>query len=122
MILTLSVTSGLPRQKILTRFNFVGLLGVDSTAFSNLCALCAGTGADKCSTDSAKNEYVSHSGAFKCMANGTGDVAFLKHSIAEEMAYSGGYGNLADYEYLCKDGSRKGKKRMPTYSYNNLKQ
>ncbi|XP_078349990.1 serotransferrin-like isoform X2 [Oculina patagonica] len=83
------------------------LPGVDSTAFSNLCALCAGTGADKCSTNSSINKYVSHSGAFKCMADGKGDVAFLKHSIAEKMATSGEYGNSANYEYLCKDGTRK---------------
>lgn len=87
---------------------FFSLSGINATAFSNLCALCAGTGADKCSTDSAKNKYVSHVGAFKCMAEGKGDVAFLKHTKLQDAVESGNYGNLTDYELLCKDGTRKG--------------
>lgn len=88
------------------------MLGVNSAAFSNLCALCAGTGADKCSTDSAKNKYADYIGAFKCMGDGKGDVAFVKHTTTQEVVKSGGYGNLGDYEYLCKDGTRKRKTIM----------
>lgn len=75
---------------------------------SNLCALCLGTGADKCSADEDKNEYAGHEGAFKCMVDGKGDVAFFKHGTVEKAIKKGNYGNQTDYEYLCRDGSRKG--------------
>ena len=88
---------------------FSGLLGIDKSKYSNLCALCAGPGADKCSTDASKNKYVGYTGAFKCMGDGKGDVAFVKQTTAQEVVDKGGYGNQADYEYLCKDGTRKGK-------------
>lgn len=87
------------------------MLGADTYQkgeFSNLCALCNGTGAEKCSKDSSKNGYVGYHGAFKCMAEGKGDVAFVKHTTTEEVVGAGGYGQVDDYEYLCKDGTRKG--------------
>ena len=70
----------------------------------NLCALCEG----ECSTDANKNKYVGYHGSFKCMADNKGDVSFAKHTTTEEVVAIGGYGNLSDYQYLCKDGSRKG--------------
>lgn len=73
----------------------------------NLCALCEGD----CSTDSQKNKYVGYHGSFKCMADGKGDVSFAKHTTTEEVVDIGGYGNVNDYQYLCKDGSRKGNLR-----------
>lgn len=73
----------------------------------NLCALCEGD----CSTDSQKNKYVGYHGSFKCMADGKGDVSFAKHTTTEEVVDTGGYGNVNDYQYLCKDGSRKGNLR-----------
>ena len=78
----------------------------------NLCALCAGNGTDKCSPDENKNKYVSHEGAFKCMADGAGDVAFFKHGTVEKVLKKYPiYGNLTDYAYLCKDGTRNGRVR-----------
>ncbi|XP_068677681.1 serotransferrin-like isoform X2 [Montipora foliosa] len=65
-------------------------------ATDNLCSLCP----SECST--TNGTYSGYSGAFKCMDNGLGDVAFIKHTTLSE--------NNADaskYEYLCKDGSRK---------------
>ena len=85
------------------------MLGVNASEYSNLCALCAGTGDEKCSKDSTKNKYVSYHGAFKCMGDGVGDVAFVKHTTTQEVVDAGGYGVLTDYEYLCTDGSRKSK-------------
>lgn len=70
----------------------------------NLCALCEGN----CSTDANKNKYVGYHGSFMCMADGKGDVSFAKHTTTEEVLAKGSYGKLADYEYLCKDGTRKG--------------
>ncbi|CAH3160550.1 unnamed protein product [Porites evermanni] len=44
-----------------------------------------------------------------CMAEGKGDVSFAKHTTVEEVLskYPGKYGTTSDYEYLCKDGTRK---------------
>ncbi|XP_068721820.1 melanotransferrin-like [Montipora capricornis] len=72
-----------------------------------LCALCAGTGNTQCSGDTSENKYAGHHGSFKCMAEDKGDVAFFKHNTVEEVVAMGGYGNASDYQYLCKDGSRK---------------
>ena len=46
-----------------------------------------------------------------CMAEGKGDVSFAKHTTVEEVLtkYPGKYGVTSDYEYLCKDGTRKGR-------------
>jgi len=43
------------------------------------------------------------------MGDGKGDVAFVKHTTTQEVVHTGGYGEIEDYEYLCKDGTRKGK-------------
>lgn len=91
--------------------------GVDAAKYSNLCELCNGTGDDKCSKELAKNAYVGYHGAFKCMGDGKGDVAFVKFTTTQEVVDGGGYGKVGDYEYLCKDGGRKGKTIMPRYTY-----
>ena len=44
-----------------------------------------------------------------CMAEKKGDVAFVKHTTAQEVVDKGGHGKLAEYAYLCKDGTTKGK-------------
>nr|XP_031532978.1 serotransferrin [Vicugna pacos] len=51
----------------------------DRTAFPKLCQLCAGKGTDKCAC-SNHEPYFGYSGAFKCLMDGAGDVAFVKHS------------------------------------------
>ena len=45
--------------------------------------------------------YAGYTGAFKCMADGAGDVAFVKHTTTAEVIADGQYGSLNDYEYLC---------------------
>ena len=85
------------------------LLGGEASKYSNLCELCAGTGADKCSKDDTKNKYADYHGAFRCMGDKEGDVAFVKYTTTQEMVDAGGYGAVEDYEYLCKDGTRKSK-------------
>ncbi|XP_068690510.1 serotransferrin-like isoform X2 [Montipora foliosa] len=73
-----------------------------------LCALCAGTGDTQCSGTTSENKYAGYHGSFKCMADAKGDVAFVKHVTVEEVVAMGlGYGSASDYQYLCKDGSRK---------------
>lgn len=74
---------------------------------SQLCALCQGTDSTQCSTSTSMNKYASYHGSFKCMAENGGDVAFVKHTTVEEVVAQGGYGNVSDYQYLCKDNTRK---------------
>ncbi|XP_067053784.1 melanotransferrin-like [Acropora muricata] len=74
---------------------------------SKLCALCQGTNNAQCSTSPSMNKYASYHGSFKCMAENGGDVAFVKHTTVEEVVGLGGYGKASDYQYLCKDNSRK---------------
>ncbi|XP_020628634.1 melanotransferrin-like isoform X1 [Orbicella faveolata] len=82
------------------------LLEDEASKYKNLCELCAGTGTDKCTKDSSKNRYVGYHGAFKCMGDGKGDVAFVKHTTTQEVVDDGGYGKVDDYEYLCRNGTR----------------
>ncbi|XP_019510122.1 PREDICTED: serotransferrin-like [Hipposideros armiger] len=74
----------------------------DQTAFPKLCQLCAGQGTDKCACSNSE-PYFGPSGAVKCLKDGAGDVAFVKHSAVLE--------NLAQqadqYELLCTDNTRK---------------
>jgi len=74
-----------------------------------LCALCNGTGADKCSQDANKNRYAGYRGAFMCMAEGKGDVAFAVHRTVSDVVANGQLGGVTDYQYLCKDGKRRGR-------------
>ncbi|XP_074616634.1 melanotransferrin-like [Acropora palmata] len=74
---------------------------------SQLCALCQGINSTQCSTSTSTNMYASYHGSFKCMAKNGGDVAFVKHTTVEEVVAQGHYGNVSDYQYLCKDNSRK---------------
>ncbi|MCJ8745309.1 hypothetical protein PDJAM_G00128860 [Pangasius djambal] len=52
---------------------------------SSLCKLCKGSeaGRDKCKA-SDHERYYGFTGAFRCLAEGAGDVAFVKHSTVAE--------------------------------------
>ena len=63
----------------------------------NLCGLCK----DECNQN---GNYSNYAGAFKCLADGVGEVAFVKHTTVQENA-----ANPSDYVYLCPNGSRAGK-------------
>ena len=74
----------------------------------NLCEICGGSGANKCANN-ANETYFGYGGAFKCLAEGGGDVAFVKHTTVEEMVKRyPKYGNMSDYRYLCPNGGTKG--------------
>ncbi|KPP61518.1 serotransferrin-2-like [Scleropages formosus] len=62
---------------------------------SNLCQLCKGD----CSR-SHREPYYDYDGAFQCLKDGAGDVAFVKHLTVPPSEKAG-------YELLCKDGTRK---------------
>ncbi|XP_069753360.1 melanotransferrin isoform X2 [Narcine bancroftii] len=88
-----------------------GAQGVDFP--SNLCQLCIGDeqGKNKCVQDSSER-YFSDIGAFRCLAENAGDVAFVKHSTVLDNTDGNNASpwakdlNSGDYQLLCRDGSR----------------
>ncbi|XP_066206570.1 inhibitor of carbonic anhydrase-like [Saccopteryx leptura] len=76
----------------------------DRTDFPKLCQLCAGNGTDKCAC-SNHEPYFGYSGAFKCLQDGVGDVAFVRHmTVLENLASQA---DRDQYELLCRDNTRK---------------
>ncbi|KAM6169274.1 lactotransferrin [Rhynchocyon petersi] len=76
----------------------------DPKQYPNLCSLCAGQGANKCAC-STQEPYFGYSGAFRCLQDGVGEVAFVRDSTVFE-----NLPNKADrdqYELLCPDNTRK---------------
>uniref|UniRef100_A0A8C7ZT65 Serotransferrin n=1 Tax=Oryzias sinensis TaxID=183150 RepID=A0A8C7ZT65_9TELE len=65
-----------------------------ATRGSKLCELCKGD----CSR-SQKEPYYDYNGAFNCLAEGAGDVAFVKHLTVPDQEKS-------KYELLCRDNTR----------------
>lgn len=65
----------------------------------NLCSLCKGKGEYKCSR-SDNEPYYNYDGALRCLEQGGGEVAFVKHTTVPA--------EKADmFELLCPDGTRK---------------
>jgi melanoma-associated antigen p97 len=77
-----------------------------------LCLRCYSKGADYCSR-SQREYFYGDTGAFRCINEGMGDVAFMRHTSV--IANTDGrntdqwaYGlRQTDFELLCKDGRRK---------------
>ncbi|CAL8319625.1 unnamed protein product [Arctogadus glacialis] len=75
---------------------------------STFCQQCAGSGAEdgsKCSA-SAKEKYYGYAGAFRCLVEDAGDVAFIKHTIVTENSDGNGPAwakalSSSDYELIC---------------------
>ncbi|ELW50939.1 Melanotransferrin [Tupaia chinensis] len=88
--------------------------GAGETSYSkSLCRLCRGDSSGEGVCDKSPLErYYDYSGAFRCLAEGAGDVAFVKHSTVLENTDgrtlpSWGQALLSkDFELLCRDGSR----------------
>ncbi|WP_411027106.1 hypothetical protein, partial [Salmonella sp. s54925] len=74
-----------------------GIKGKSNMEISKkLCELCKDP--TKCAID---DEYAGYDGAFNCMKDGSGEVAFVKHSTPI------GKANQNDYRLLCRDGTQK---------------
>uniref|UniRef100_A0A3B3SKD8 Serotransferrin n=1 Tax=Paramormyrops kingsleyae TaxID=1676925 RepID=A0A3B3SKD8_9TELE len=83
-----------PLEKVVSEF-FSASCVPGATPGSNLCKLCKGD----CSR-SHNEPYYDYSGAFQCLKDDAGEVAFVKHLTVPSS-------EKADYELLCEDGSRK---------------
>ncbi|NWS57316.1 TRFE protein, partial [Chunga burmeisteri] len=71
-----------------------------ATTEQKLCRQCKGDSKNKCSRS---GPYSGYSGAFQCLKDGKGDVAFVKHTTVQENAPM----EKSEYELLCLDGNRQ---------------
>ncbi|KAM8953111.1 melanotransferrin [Pelodytes ibericus] len=87
--------------------------GARNTTYSSLCELCKGDGNGNgvCELGS-QEQYYDYGGAFRCLAEGAGEVAFVKHSTVFENS-DGRSSDLwakdiipGDYKLLCRDGTQ----------------
>nr|AAP94279.1 transferrin [Pagrus major] len=86
--------------------------GADPT--SVFCNKCAGSGKavgdeSKCKAN-ANEQYYGYAGAFRCLVEGAGDVALIKHTIVDENSNGNGPAwasgvNKDDYELICPNKS-----------------
>uniref|UniRef100_A0A8C8ZCE1 Lactotransferrin n=1 Tax=Prolemur simus TaxID=1328070 RepID=A0A8C8ZCE1_PROSS len=94
-----------PLQAAVARFFSASCVpGADGGQFPNLCRLCTGTGENKCAF-SSQEPYFGYSGAFKCLKDGAGDVAFIRESTVFEDLQD--EAERDQYELLCPDNTRK---------------
>lgn len=88
----------------------------------NLCHLCHGASFRRCRRD-ASEDYYGHVGAVRCMIEGGGDVAFVRHSAPAEVSSGRRREWWArdllpdDLQLLCPDGTRA---KMHEYKHCNL--
>ncbi|KAG8237824.1 hypothetical protein J437_LFUL002433 [Ladona fulva] len=78
----------------------------------NLCHLCHGSSKSYCQRD-ASEDYFGDTGAFRCLVEGGGDVAFMKHTTVMENTDGKRSEWWArntltnDFQLLCTDGRRE---------------
>nr|XP_054772790.1 melanotransferrin-like [Lytechinus pictus] len=83
----------------------------EGTNPNSLCSLCIGTGNNFC-VRNANEPYYDYAGAFRCLAEQAGDVAFVKHTTVPDNTDGRGTEdwstnlNSSHYELLCADNSR----------------
>lgn len=84
---------------------------ISAWTIRNMCELCHGTGRGYCARD-ASEPFYGDTGAFRCLVEGGGQVAFCKHTAIFENTGGSNRDTWArnliksDFELLCRDGSR----------------
>ncbi|XP_026676613.1 melanotransferrin [Diaphorina citri] len=90
--------------------------------YDNLCDLCHGASYRYCRRD-ASEDYYGYTGAFRCLIEGGGHVAFVKHTTVLENTdgkrkeWWARNALKEDFELLCPDGTRA---LLPDYKRCNL--
>ena len=79
--------------------------------YGHMCDLCHGKASHYCARN-AMEDFYGHTGAFRCLVEGGGDVAFVKHTTVMENC-DGKRNEIwsrnqltKDYQLLCRDGTR----------------
>ncbi|XP_072895105.1 serotransferrin-like [Hemitrygon akajei] len=88
-----------PIEEVVGNFFSSSCVPGAKATFPKLCALCKGTAENHCKR-SHEEPYYDYSGAFLCLKEGAGDVAFVKHTTVP-------YAERDHYELLCVNGTRK---------------
>ncbi|XP_072113075.1 uncharacterized protein [Mobula birostris] len=88
-----------PIEEVVENFFSSSCVPGAKATFPKLCQLCKGTAENHCKR-SHEEPYYDYSGAFLCLKEGVGDVAFMKHTTVPPA-------EREDYELLCVDGTRK---------------
>jgi len=92
---------------------------ITGVPYDNMCDLCHGASYRYCRRD-ASEDYFGYTGAFRCLVEGGGDVAFVKHTTVAENTdgkrreFWARNTFTKDFELLCPDGTRR-----PTMDYEN---
>jgi len=80
--------------------------------YGHLCDLCHGSASHYCDRN-AMEDYYGNTGAFRCLVEGGGDVAFVKHTTVMENCdgkrkeWWARNQLTSDFQLLCRDGTRK---------------
>lgn len=77
---------------------------------SKLCGICSN---QKTCPRNASERYYGYHGAYRCLTEGAGDVAFVSHlSVFDFTGLENDLNPGEDFGLLCPDGSRKGKVKV----------
>ncbi|XP_069755433.1 serotransferrin-like isoform X2 [Narcine bancroftii] len=88
-----------PVEEVVQNFFLSSCVPGAKATFPNLCKLCNGTAENHCKR-SHEEPYYDYSGAFQCLKDDAGEVAFVKHTTVPEA-------ERKNFELLCLDGTRK---------------